>query len=339
MSGLSELRLCVDRIVPDDLQRVGSSIESSVLDALNRLPAIGADDPVGPARAALSLPKKWTNGMTLKCRFLDGSPTQKQRVEEKAHIWEQHANVKFRFVTSADEQIRISFSEDGSWSALGTDALNATYFPKHQPTMNYGWLLDDTEDDEYERVVVHEFGHALGLIHEHQNPDPTHALQWNVDEVYRVFMGPPNYWTKEDIDFNILQRYSTDQMQYTTFDIDSIMLYGFPGSLFENGVGTPNNTHLSDTDKDFIGRAYGPPGGGANGTRRTLRVMTPYMRGPDVLTVQEHLNAAGFGPVSEDSVYGPNTANAVRRFQADRGLVADGVVGTQTWGALELVPV
>jgi len=43
-------------------------------------------------------------------------------------------------------------------------------FHHHEPTMNYGWLKDDTDDVEYRRVVIHEFGHALGAIHEHQNP-------------------------------------------------------------------------------------------------------------------------------------------------------------------------
>jgi serralysin len=40
-----------------------------------------------------------------------------------------------------------------------------------KPTMNYGWMTPDSSDDEVHRVVAHEFGHALGLIHEHQNPD------------------------------------------------------------------------------------------------------------------------------------------------------------------------
>lgn len=33
--------------------------------------------------------------------------------------------------------------------------------------MHFGWLRDDTDDVEWRRVVVHEFGHALGAIHEH----------------------------------------------------------------------------------------------------------------------------------------------------------------------------
>jgi hypothetical protein len=34
------------------------------------------------------------------------------------------------------------------------------------------------------------------------------------------------------------------------------MLYQFDGSLFLDGKGTPNNTVLSQHDKDFIGQMY-----------------------------------------------------------------------------------
>jgi hypothetical protein len=38
--------------------------------------------------------------------------------------------------------------------------------------------------------VIHEFGHALGLIHEHQNPSG--GIQWNKPVVCRYYEGPPN---------------------------------------------------------------------------------------------------------------------------------------------------
>ncbi len=232
-----DLRLCVDRLVPESYQPVAEDATSAKL-AVVRL-------------------KKWPNGAELRCRFLDGSAIQRKRVEEQAHTWEQHANLRLKFVTAGDAQIRISFSADaGSWSAVGTDALIAAYFPKFQPTMNYGWLRDDTEEDEYRRVVVHEFGHALGAIHEHQSPKA--KLQWNKAAVYRVFSGPPNYWTKADIDHNIFNRYSVLTTNSTKFDPDSIMLYAFPPELFLDGKGTKANTSLSDKDKEFIRKMYPP---------------------------------------------------------------------------------
>jgi hypothetical protein len=120
--------------------------------------------------------------------------------------------------------------------------------------MNFGWLADDTEDTEYERVVVHEFGHALGCIHEHQSP--TEHLKWNKDAVYKYFSGPPNYWSKEDIDSNVLEKYSPKGITATVFDSQSIMLYQFSADLFTDHKGTPNNTHLSKKDEQLIGQMY-----------------------------------------------------------------------------------
>ena len=80
---------------------------------------------------------------------------------------------------AAAAQIRISFKYTGSWSTIGIDALDV---PANQPTMNYGWLTADTEDAEYSRVVIHEFGHTLGLIHEHQHPEG--GIPYDLEKVY-----------------------------------------------------------------------------------------------------------------------------------------------------------
>jgi peptidoglycan hydrolase-like protein with peptidoglycan-binding domain len=58
--------------------------------------------------------------------------------------------------------------------------------------------------------------------------------------------------------------------------------------------------------------------------------------GPAVAEVQRLLQAAGVptGPVDGD--FGPMTQAAVRRFQQARGLAVDGVVGPQTWAALQV---
>jgi len=252
-------RICFDRVVPFDYQPARAAAEHVAIQhaqAMARNTALVAGEGViHPLHMALVSVKKWENGRTLKCRFLDGSAKQRAHVHAKAKMWEQYANVKLGFVTGGDAEIRVSFSADsGSWSAIGTDALVEQYFPKYQPTMNFGWLKDATADDEYERVVVHEFGHALGCIHEHQSP--SEHLKWNKAAVYQIFSGPPNYWSKADIDHNILQKYSKKGMLYTPFDLKSIMLYQFDASLFTSGPGTPINRHLSDTDKAMIAQMY-----------------------------------------------------------------------------------
>jgi hypothetical protein len=255
------IHLCIERVVPDALNPAGAAALRMLQASARGLDADYTLDPnavLPPSRMAVVNLKKWENGRLLRCRFLDGSRLQRKRVEEKAHLWEQYANLQLKFVNSGPAEIRIAFTADpGSWSAVGTDALIERYFPKHQPTMNYGWLKDDTADAEYARVVLHEFGHALGCIHEHQSPAVD--LQWNEKEVIRIFSGPPNYWDLKTIRFNILMKYGSAGMSFTPFDINSIMLYHFPGALFKNGVGTPMNMSLSDVDKRMMAQMYPQP--------------------------------------------------------------------------------
>jgi hypothetical protein len=260
----SAIYTCVDRVVPARYQPARSAGYEAALQNFAAatsgakpaaLKTLDANHPIHVARMALINQKMWPNGRTLTCRFLDGDPAWQKKVCEKVVMWSQYANIAFNFISDGDADIRISFSADaGSWSAIGTDCLVESYFPKYQPTMNFGWLRGDTADDEYERVVVHEFGHALGCIHEHQSPNET--LSWNTDAVYRYFSGPPNYWSNADIDSNVLQKYSPEGITATRFDMDSIMLYQFDGSLFQDGVGTPLNKHLSTSDTGMVSLMY-----------------------------------------------------------------------------------
>ncbi len=214
---------------------------------------MGVSSLAAPAKMALQTGKKWADGKTLGVCFLDGSAKQKARVTAQAVKWSQFANIKFNFLASkSSAQIRISFrADDGSWSYIGTDCLGIA---KTKPTMNFGWLKDDTDDTEYERVVVHEFGHALGAIHEHQNPKG--GIQWNLPAVYAYFSGPPNNWSKDDIDNNVIGKYSVDQLNASNYDPDSIMLYQFDGALIKGGKPTKFNTRMSSGDKRFIKKQY-----------------------------------------------------------------------------------
>lgn len=58
-------------------------------------------------------------------------------------------------------------------------------------------------------------------------------------------------------------------------------------------------------------------------------------RGDDVQELQETLIARGYDPGTPDGIYGKKTETAVKQFQRDNGLDADGVVGRKTWAALE----
>jgi hypothetical protein len=252
-------RLCIDRVIPYHL-KVGAAalaVSENPKNEPKLLPGRGVmlGVSVHPVKIALVTGKSWKEkGRTLRVKFLDGSTVQKERVQGHAIKWSDVVNIKFDFVTTGTAEIRISFeADDGSWSAIGTDCLDA-FFPASGPTMNYGWLKDDTDDVEYRRVVTHEFGHALGAIHEHQNPKA--GITWNEAKVLAAFRGPPNNWSDDEIRSNILDKYSLAQLNGTKFDPKSIMLYTFPSDFAIPPREFPNNTTLSSGDKKFMKKFY-----------------------------------------------------------------------------------
>ena len=64
---------------------------------------------------------------------------------------------------------------------------------------------------------------------------------------------------------------------------------------------------------------------------RTLRTGST---GPAVELLQLALNRAGFGSMETDGIFGPLTAQALRRFQSAQGIAADGIAGRETHRAL-----
>ncbi len=57
-------------------------------------------------------------------------------------------------------------------------------------------------------------------------------------------------------------------------------------------------------------------------------------RSDDVAYLQGLLNDEGYDAGSADGIFGGRTESAVRAFQADNGLTADGIVGKRTWAEL-----
>ncbi len=216
-------------------------------------PKVCLDVIVPTSGDELAMTNMWSNGKRLRVHFLDGNSFLHDKVEEYARKWEDHANILFDFVNDQSAEIRVSFRLDGtSWSAVGTDALNVNYFPPGSATMNYGWLTTESKEDEFSRVIVHEFGHALGCIHEHQNPIGN--IPWNKDAVYRYYAD--RGWGKARVDQNIFRKYELDHSQFSKFDEESIMLYPIPKELTDGKMEVGWNRHLSKTDKEFIAMKY-----------------------------------------------------------------------------------
>ena len=67
---------------------------------------------------------------------------------------------------------------------------------------------------------------------------------------------------------------------------------------------------------------------------RYLRLISPYMRGPDVLAVQKRLQELNIYQGNLDGIFGPQLNASVRDIQRRSGLMVDGVVGPDTYQAL-----
>lgn len=237
-------KVCFDRILPSELH---SPIAGRMIDLRS-----------GPTRAAFQIPKLWPNGSTLRVRFLGGTSTQQDMVKQFCVQWTAKANLKFEFTNSTNAQIRIAFNDDGAWSYIGKDALG---IPANEPTMNFGWLD--------EGVILHEFGHMIGMIHEHQNPR-SNPIEWNKSVVNAALSGSPNFWDPQTIQHNMYEKYAVNQINGSDFDSQSVMLYSFPASWTTNGFHTEPNEVLSNIDKQFATLVY--PGAGSTETAEPIEI-------------------------------------------------------------------
>lgn len=227
-------KVCIDRVLPRNEMRLQPT-------TLRR----------GRVRAIAPRGKTWINGSTLRVRFMGGTPSQQALVRQQAAWWTQVANLKLEFNNAPNAEIRISFDPaDGAWSWIGTECKS---IPLDDATMNLGFLDGGT--------TAHEFGHAIGLAHEHQSP--AGGIQWKEDVVIAEMAQAPNFWDEETTRHNILRRYSADQVNGTEFDPKSIMLYFFPAEWTVNGVGTNATEVLSALDKQFVAGAKMYPRTGA----------------------------------------------------------------------------
>ena len=256
-------------------------------------PANEAISEVARTEAAYLLGKTWPNGTRLKVRFLNGTASEQAFVRQYAVEWSRYANLDFDFTNAGSSEIRISFGPYGSWSYVGNDA---TQIPLDQPTMNFGWQASGT--------VLHEFGHALGMIHEHQNPR-SNPIVWNEPEVIRYFGGPPNNWDPDKVRRNVILLYSETVTNGSQFDPDSIMLYSYPSRLTLNGVGTHENSVLSAIDQQVIARMY-PGRGSVTPSNTPLRLDAP---------ISSSISAAG-----EEDIYSFEVLTSGRyRFETTGG--------------------
>ncbi|MBN8674096.1 MAG: hypothetical protein J0L56_08180 [Chitinophagales bacterium] len=209
----------------------------------------------------------WSPGDVITVGFIPGkkgSLFQQNRVKMYSKTWEKVANIQFQFVEDIRQAIiKVGFdTADGNWSWLGRDALSN---PFGAQTINFENLTDNAPEPEIRRLVLHEFGHALGFIHEHQSP-ASGILDWNYPNVYAYFSKPPLSWSRDMINQQVIAKYNRSHTNSTAYDPASIMHYRIPPDLTNSGIDVRMPDRLSRMDSQYARLIYPFPPAPANAT-------------------------------------------------------------------------
>lgn len=178
--------------------------------------------------------------------FSDGTQKQKNEVKEFAKLWQKYTGIKFSYTNEKPgffnfkKYYTITFT--GKFNEANRGAINGT--------IHFGDLSDNII---YRKTtILHEFGHMLGLGHEHQRADRPDYL--NDGSLLRDCMKNQKQskkWCKN----NLLNKYTSEVFVESAYDNDSIMHYEIDNIL---GIqsDTNNSNSLSYTDKYFIAMLY-----------------------------------------------------------------------------------
>jgi len=212
---------------------------------------------------AWSMVGKSVNNVGAKQDWTDIQGWPEQIADYKLDTFTFNANDGDDAVKNYCKQVLASVDPDGtSMPQSLADNVTATKgLTYYGATMNFGWFDVPT--------TIHEFGHALGMIHEHQNPYGT-EIQWNTDKLYNEYQGSPNFWSPEQTFQQIVEKYSQNEINGSTFDPCSVMLYFFSSDLTTNGVGSKQNMRMSPTDMYWLAKQYPADPGAPDSDEKSL---------------------------------------------------------------------
>ncbi|MDG4882001.1 hypothetical protein [Mesorhizobium sp. WSM4884] len=215
------------------------------------------------------LPNRWAQTQVLHVCFVGGAPDLRKKIVSIAEIWIQHTNLSLAggsengpdCAAHDKSEIRIGFAEPGYWSYIGNDSLTQDLIDNSLVSMNFeGFDKNPPAEPRFTGIVLHEWGHALGLHHEHQSPASGCDSEYDWTKLYAYYQ--QNYgWDKKMVDNNVKQLMA-DRSAYDWSERDpqSIMIYGSNPKFLKKGAHSKcyfhDNNSLSNLDVTGIEKTY-----------------------------------------------------------------------------------
>ena len=205
----------------------------------------------------------WDLGSVIRVKFLNGSLALQNKIKPLAKEWEKYAKIKFNFVGQDEKaDLRILLGKgNGHSSYIG---LVNKQIEEESETMNID-TADVAGDDAFlKNVVLHEFGHAIGLLHEHSSP--ISGIKWDKEKIYAEYARMD--WSREDVDYQVFETYKNSYTNGTKYDNKSIMHYPINAGETLDGYTVGWNMQLSPGDIALIKALYPMKGARKNEVTR-----------------------------------------------------------------------